>query len=78
MTSEGDMLARVRAAAARNRLYLPHALRQMARPDRMIRTAEIRAVIDRGYIIEDYPADLRGYSCLVLGFGENDRVKLKP
>jgi hypothetical protein len=73
MNIEPDTLAQVRAAAARKRLYLPHALRQMSRPDRMIRTAEIRAVIEQGQVIEDYPEDPRGHSCLLLGRGEHGR-----
>ncbi|MDQ3918414.1 MAG: DUF4258 domain-containing protein [Acidobacteriota bacterium] len=35
----------------------------MSRPDRLITTAEIRRVIERGEIIEDYPEDVRGHSC---------------
>jgi hypothetical protein len=30
-------------------------------------------VIEQGEIIEDYPDDPRGHSCLMLGFGENGR-----
>ena len=63
----------VRVAAAKMRLYLPHAMRQMARPDRMIAAAEIRRVIDSGDMIEDYPDDPRGHGCLILGEGENGR-----
>lgn len=73
MESTPDILTKVRAASNKRRLYLPHALRQMARPDRMISAAEIRAVIERGKVIEDYPEDSRGHSCLMLGFGSNDR-----
>jgi hypothetical protein len=73
MNSKPDTLSLVRAAAAKKRLFLSHALRQMMRPERMISTAEIRTVIERGEIIEDYPEDPRGHSCLLLGFGENDR-----
>jgi hypothetical protein len=46
----------------------------MVRPDRMIRPAEVRQVIDQGEVIEDYSDDPRGHSCLVLGFGENGRA----
>lgn len=38
---------------------------QMSRPDRMITTAEIRVVVMSGEIIEEYPEDKRGVSCLV-------------
>ncbi len=39
----------------------------------MISTGEIRQVIECGEIIENYPEDVRGHSCLILGFGENSR-----
>jgi hypothetical protein len=63
----------VRAAAKKKILFLPHALRQMLRPSRMIRVEEIRHVINSGSIIENYPDDPRGNSCLVLGFGAEGR-----
>ncbi|MFW6169461.1 MAG: DUF4258 domain-containing protein [Planctomycetota bacterium] len=67
MEQEGDILNRVRDAARGRILFLPHALRQMLRPDRMIRRREVREVIEEGEIIEDYPTDARGHSCLMLG-----------
>lgn len=73
MSRESGILVRVRAASAVRNLYLPHALRQMARPDRMIGTHEVRAVVEQGEIVEDYPSDARGHSCLMLGFGDGGR-----
>ena len=67
------MLERIRSAARQRILYLPHAIRQMSRPERLITPAEVRNVIDIGEIIEDYPEDSRGHSCLVLGAGESGR-----
>ena len=66
-------LQRVRDSATAKILFLPHALRQMNRPERMIRASEIQEVIELGEIIEDYPEDTRGYSCLMLGRGESQR-----
>ena len=63
----------VRSAGKKKRLYLPHAIRQMSRPDRMITTDEVRSAIENGEIIEDYPENSRGHSCLVLGKGKNGR-----
>ncbi len=40
-----DILSRVRAAANKRILFLPHALSQMNAPERMITPQEIRAVI---------------------------------
>ena len=39
----------------------------------MITTAEVRAVIEEGEVIEDYPEDPRGHSCLMLGYGDGGR-----
>jgi uncharacterized protein DUF4258 len=68
-----DILERVRSIAKNKILYLPHAIRQMAKPERMISVQEIRQIIDKGEVIEDYPEDARGRSCLLLGSGEMDR-----
>ena len=67
------ILDRVHEAAARLILFLPHAIRQMARPERLISPLEVRNVIDMGEVIEDYPEDPRGRSCLLLGKGEDGR-----
>ena len=68
------MLSAVRLAAGKRILFLPHAVRQMARPDRMITTVDIRSVIFDGEIIENYPEDVRGHSCLMLGFDDETRA----
>ena len=73
MDNNDDLLLRIREAAKKKVLFLPHALRQMNRPERMIGTGEIRNVIEQGEIIEDYPQDARGHSCLMLGRGEMSR-----
>ena len=46
----------------------------MIHPDRMISTLEVRKVIFEGEIIEDYPDDARGHSCLMLGYGDENRA----
>jgi len=63
----------IRDRASQQILFLPHAVRQMSRPDRMISTADVRKVIEEGEIIEDYPQDARGHSCLILGRGQDGR-----
>ena len=73
MGAEVEILIQIQAAARQKLLFLPHALRQMLRPDRMIRGAEVRRVIREGEVIEDYPKDTRGHSCLLLGFGDQER-----
>ncbi len=67
------ILRQVRKAAAKRILFLPHAVSQMNAPERMIATWEVRAVVFEGIAIEDYPEDARGYSCLMLGYGDSGR-----
>lgn len=68
-----NILRQVREAAAKRILFLPHAVSQMNTPERMISTTEVRAVVFGGQVIEDYPEDTRGHSCLMLGWGDGDR-----
>jgi hypothetical protein len=63
----------IREKAIQRLLFLPHAIRQMSRPDRMISSSDVRKVIDEGEIIEEYPEDARGHSCLMLGVDTNGR-----
>lgn len=69
MSNHSDIMDSVLKSAAKRIIYLPHAVRQMSRPDRMITVADVRNVIDRGELVEDYPEDVRGHSCLILGCG---------
>ena len=52
-------------SASKKILFLPHAIKQMSRPDRMITGEEIRTAVFLGEIIEEYPEDSRGESCLL-------------
>jgi hypothetical protein len=69
-----EFLKLVREKAGEKLLFLPHALNQMMRPDRMISTSEVRKAVFDGEIIEEYPEDARGHSCLILGYGEGERA----
>lgn len=69
-----NILEKVQEAAGKRLLFLPHTIRQMSRPDRMITTNEVEAVIMTGEVIEDYPEDARGHSCLMLGVGQGNRA----
>jgi hypothetical protein len=73
VSDEVTILFSVRMAAAKRILFLPHAIRQMSCPDRLITTSEIHRVIQTGEVIEDYPEDMRGHSCLIFGFGDDNR-----
>jgi hypothetical protein len=70
---EVTVLDQLRAAAAKRILFLSHAVHQMSRPNRMISPAEVDAVIAAGELVEDYPEDVRGHSCLLLGVGAGGR-----
>lgn len=59
------MKNKIITSAKKRILFLPHAVKQMSRPDRMISTYEIRGAVFYGEIIEEYLEDLRGESCLV-------------
>lgn len=39
----------------------------------MISTSDVRKVLEEGEIIEDYPEDIRGHSCLMLGTSADGR-----
>ncbi len=49
-----SILEQVRAAATKRVLFLPHAVRQMSRPSRMISPGELEAAVAVGELIEDY------------------------
>jgi Domain of unknown function (DUF4258) len=70
----GRFAAAVRKAAREKLLFLHHAVTQMSRPDRMLTVEEVRSVLVHGEIIEDYPEDARGHSCLMLGTGDSGRA----
>jgi hypothetical protein len=68
-----EIIERIRESALRRLLFLPHAIRQMSRPDRIVTPAEVEAVVATGELVEDYPEDVRGHSCPLLGFGDGGR-----
>ena len=67
------VLEDVRRAARERILYLPHALDAMNAPSELITADEVRRVVFHGQVIEDYPGDVRGHSCLILGAGDRKR-----
>lgn len=76
MTDKTDILDLIKQSAEKRILFLSHAVRQMSKPDRMITTKDIRRVIENGEVIEDYPEDARGHSCLILGIADNRPVHI--
>ena len=61
-------LKEVRQKAGNKMLFLPHAISRMNLPQRLISPLEVCRVIFEGQIIEDYPEDARGHSCLMAMF----------
>ncbi len=70
---QNKIIEEIKLAAGRKILFLPHAIQQMCRTDRMITTEDVRNVIEKGKIVEDYPEDPRGHSCLMLAKDNKER-----
>jgi hypothetical protein len=68
-----SIIDEVHRAARKRVLFLPHAIAQMSRADRMIDRNDVETVVWNGEVIEDYPTDPRGHSCLTLGFTDEAR-----
>jgi hypothetical protein len=74
MTQDSSIIIHeVRRAAGKRIIYTEHALDRMNAEEEMITKDEVRHVILAGEIIEDYPGDARGHSCLMLAFTEKGR-----
>ena len=55
-------------------LFTSHALHQMNLPERMISKQEVKETVLYGEIIEDYPEDIRGHSCLFMRAFGSERI----
>ena len=65
------MKEKIISSANKKILFLPHAIKQMSHPDRMITIDEIREAVLLGEIIEEYPEDQRGESYLIFHAKQN-------
>ncbi len=63
--------AEIDRAASFRIIFTAHALEEMNNEDRIITVEEVKRVVHHGEIIENYPEDRRGHSCLM--FAENYR-----
>lgn len=61
-----DFINKIIVAARRKILFTIHALDEMNAEDELISKDEVIEVIFDGEIIEDYPEDKRGHSCLMM------------
>jgi hypothetical protein len=68
-----EIIALVKKASAKSILYSLHALDEMNAEIEIITTSEIRHVINNGEIVEDYPEDKRGHSCLMFAMTDKGR-----
>ena len=55
----------IRQKARKKIIYTEHAVDEMIAEEEMISKDEVRHVLFKGEIIEDYPDDKRGHSCLI-------------
>ena len=60
-----SFISRVREAAKKRIIFTENALDRMNQEKEMVSTGEVREVINTGEIIENYPEDSRGHSCLM-------------
>ncbi len=68
-----DFAGTARQAAEKKIIFTLHALDEMNAEDEIITTGEVRHVILQGEIIEDYPEDKRGHSCLMFAISGRRR-----
>ncbi len=68
-----DFINLIKESAKKKIIYTLHALDGMNVVDDLITTDEIKYVILGGDIIEDYPDDKRGHSCLMFGIPGSKR-----
>jgi hypothetical protein len=62
-----ELLEEVMRAYKNKVLFTSHALDQMNLSERMISRRDVYEAIESDEIIEDYPEDPRGHSCLIVG-----------
>jgi hypothetical protein len=63
----------IRQSAEKKIIYTLHALNEMLEETEMISKDEVRDVIFNGEIIENYPEDKRGHSCLIFWISKKKR-----
>lgn len=68
-----ELRAQVETSSAKGILFLPHAVQRMLQAETVITRLQVREAISSGQIIEHYPEDVRGHSCLILGWTEGGR-----
>ena len=68
-----DLILKIQQSADKNILFTLHSAQQCVKQYRMISPNEIHKVIKNCDLIEDYPFDIRGHTCLISGRGNENR-----
>ena len=68
MSEFEEISQQVKSARENYVLILPHALKQMSVPSRYIAVDDLQHALNNFEVVEDYPDDARGHSCLLLGW----------
>lgn len=71
-----DFIDLIKQSAVKKIIYTLHALDEMNAEDEMITTDEVKNVVFNGEMIEDYPEDKRGHSCLMFGMSNKRPVHI--
>jgi len=69
-----DFVEEILRTYRKKMLFTRHALNQMSLSERMITRREVNEAIESDEIVEDYPSDPRGHSCLFMGRTRDGRV----
>lgn len=68
-----NFIAEIRRIAKKRIFYTGHAIEEMNLEKEVISPEEVREVLFGGDIIEDYPDDKRGHSCLMFAYTSRGR-----
>jgi hypothetical protein len=68
-----NILSYIRSTAHKKIIFTEHALDEMNKGQKIITVSEVKQVIMNGFILEDYPEDKRGHSCLLFGYSQLNR-----
>jgi len=68
-----EFVNRVRQTAEKKVIFSLHALNEMNSEKEIITMGEVMLVIRNGELIEDYPEDKRGHSCLMYSLTNKGR-----
>ena len=68
-----NIVDQIKRVAINKIIYTAHAVDEMNAEEELITVEDVRQVVLNGEIIEDYPEDKRGHSCLMFAIPGNKR-----